>query len=284
MCIRLKTVALLWTLPGLFLATGCDPAFEPLKDNDRYHYSLNGLLDASADTQWIRVMPVRETVRFEPHPLNVTVTLEHPASGQLTALRDTLMNFRGNSPAGGGPAVNYFTSDMDLKPGETYRLSASGPNGELSYAEVTLPNDFPEPRFSGNYMYLDANSIDHFVDATAAFYYINTVSQEVQKLISPKLQSAEIIFTNEYRVNIAPLAPDKNLNAPWRAYKSELFVASGGPDWPPLSTMSDLSLQHPDVISNVHNGVGFIAPIVSKTIPLCQGNPSPYPCPGESEL
>lgn len=261
----------------LLLFTSCDPVFEPLKENDQYYFSINGLLDASADTQWVRVMPVRETVRFTPDPIDAVVILEHPESGETAVFQDTLMDFRGNSTAGGAPAFNYFTT-MDLEPEETYRLTATGPEGKSSYAEVTLPNDFPNPEFRGNDMYLIAEQIKHLVDVSKVHYIINTVSLEIQKHVFPGLKLVQETFYGEYLVRLGLLSSSLGLDEPWERHKSELFIASGGPGWPPFSSMDDLTLQLPDEFSNVNNGVGFLAGIVSKKIPLCPGNLDYYPC------
>jgi len=44
--------------------------------------SVFGALDASADTQWIRVTPLRHTVLASPDPLGSTVTLERAGTGK----------------------------------------------------------------------------------------------------------------------------------------------------------------------------------------------------------
>lgn len=73
--------ALLFFGSFLFL-TSCDPTFEPLGENDRYHFSIYGYLDASADTQWVRVGTAREAIDDVPDPSGITVTLENIQSGE----------------------------------------------------------------------------------------------------------------------------------------------------------------------------------------------------------
>src|SRR5690625_6428012 len=38
-----------------------------------------------------------------------------------------------------------FRSEMDIRPGQTYRITASHPDGRSSHTTVQLPEDFPTP-------------------------------------------------------------------------------------------------------------------------------------------
>src|SRR5690625_6403028 len=70
-----------------------------------------GYLDASADTQWVRILPVREELFLEPRPLDFIVTMEHAESGESIVMQDSLFSYFQ------GYAWN-FRSEMDIRPGK----------------------------------------------------------------------------------------------------------------------------------------------------------------------
>jgi hypothetical protein len=43
----------------LIIAAGCDPTVDSFQENE-FHYSLFGILNASADSQFVRVEPLRD--------------------------------------------------------------------------------------------------------------------------------------------------------------------------------------------------------------------------------
>lgn len=75
------------------LAAGCEHAFEPFQENEDADFSMFGYLDLNADTQWVRVMPVRQDLFLSPDPIDAAVTLEHLESGQIVTLNDSLFEF-----------------------------------------------------------------------------------------------------------------------------------------------------------------------------------------------
>ena len=59
-------------MPGLsalliaaLLLGSCDTAFDPFQEND-YHFSVFGFLDDAADSQFIRITPVRDSIALTP--------------------------------------------------------------------------------------------------------------------------------------------------------------------------------------------------------------------------
>ncbi|MCW9705406.1 hypothetical protein [Fodinibius salsisoli] len=110
--------AVLFAAIAFSVVIGCSNTFEPLQENDQYHFSIYGYLDASADTQWVRVMPVRDSLYFSPRPLDAEVTLENVATGQSVVMNDSLF-----SPLQGVYVYNFWTK-MKLEPEQTYRLTA----------------------------------------------------------------------------------------------------------------------------------------------------------------
>lgn len=129
---------------GLLVATAlagaCDQTFEPLAPIER-HYSVFGYLDASADTQWIRVMPIRTLKPTSAGPSSDVVTLEEHGTGRMIPLQDSVFRFDYRPPApltGSAWAHNFWTS-QPIEPGARYTLSIRGDSGEVATAEITIP-------------------------------------------------------------------------------------------------------------------------------------------------
>ena len=270
---------------------GCSQSFEPFQENDRYVFSMNGYLDASADTQWVRVMPVRDSFFLEPEPLDVTVTLEHMADGgESVILKDSLFYY-----GQGAYAWNYWTT-MKLNPTETYRIQAERSDGRYSFAIVKLPEDFPDP------------TLHVLIDRPAEFLRFkgieNLAGIHSNHLVESRLTSSNFTMTyshdqdtikidsdyHEYEIQLNPSKATENLEAfyeenPYDVLHREIFVASAGPDWPFYPDISAETVALPDGVSNVENGVGFVIGIVSRTIPweiTCfdedEGYPIELPC------
>ncbi|HZD06537.1 MAG TPA: hypothetical protein VE173_16610, partial [Longimicrobiales bacterium] len=74
------------------VAAACDESFQPLALSE-VPFSVFGYLDASADTQWIRVMPIRPLQVTSPDSFGATVSLEHLGTGRTVGLRDSVFRF-----------------------------------------------------------------------------------------------------------------------------------------------------------------------------------------------
>lgn len=74
----------------LLLIVGCDQTFEPLAENNQYHFSIYGYLGSAADTQWVRVGTAREAIDDVPDPAGITVTLENLHTGETVIMQDLL--------------------------------------------------------------------------------------------------------------------------------------------------------------------------------------------------
>lgn len=115
----------------VLFACGCDAqlsAYEPTEAP----YALFAQLVPEADTQFVRVEPVREratdTLRG---PLQAQLLLDGP--GRAVALRDSLLDLED-----GRTGFLYWTT-APLEFGATYRLLATDARGRTTEAEIDLP-------------------------------------------------------------------------------------------------------------------------------------------------
>lgn len=125
---------------ALLAIGGCDTSFEPFSETDKV-FSVWGYLDASADTQWVRVEMLQDSVIAGSGSFEARVTMRHLETGQTTRWRDSLFHVEATDAA-----VHNFWTTAAIEPGVMYRLTVERPSdGATSTAEVTIPDDFPEP-------------------------------------------------------------------------------------------------------------------------------------------
>jgi len=261
--------------------TACDETFEPLAENDRYFFSMYGYLDASADTQWVRILPLRKGLEMLPDINGTEVTLHHVETGASSLMKDSLFTFAGRS------VWNYW-SDMNLNPDQKYRIIAKNPDGNISSSEIQLPEDFTTPIIT-TILPTNLNSIQPFslrIEGINNLADIRTIwvveenhSLKTHSFNFPHRNKATLIENEIYSVNIDPMNdmeriaryfhPDFNeALALFKVIKRQVFVASAGPDWLKFSDLDDMLISLPDGISNIMNGTGYMVGVVSKTIPF----------------
>ncbi len=138
----------------VILSAGCDSSFQPLKENNLYNFNISGYLDASADTQWVRVGTVRPAINEPPDPTGIRVTLEDLQRGKTVVMNDSLFAAKG--------FLNYWT-EMNIENEQTYRITAEGSDGKTSRVTVTTPKELPS-------IYITTNSGSYGSPAGANIY------------------------------------------------------------------------------------------------------------------
>jgi hypothetical protein len=249
--------------------SGCDSPFVPLQENKHNYFSIYGYLDASADTQWVRIMPVRDSLFYQPRPIDATATLTDLSSNNTVMMNDSLFSY---FPDSSFYAYNFWTT-MDLLPGKTYRLTAKDSNGKTSSAEVTLPPDFPTPRVRMGTEIGDPDRV--YIDGAVQLADVQTVyhgresrTGDVKLLGLPHRQDTlRNPANNNYVISIDPREDRNRLIYLSPVIKSQTYVAAGGPAWPGFGTIDQNVLAPPDGVPNIENGAGYLAGIVGKTIP-----------------
>lgn len=280
--LRIPLFTLAFSLFTLLFFVSCNENFEPFQENDRFFFTIYGYLDASADTQWVRVAPVRGEFDMPPEKPDMNVTLEHLENGTMVVMKDSLVQFRQ-----GFNALNVW-SEMEIEPDQTYRLRAEKPDGDASEVIVTLPQDFPTPRLfieqipeQDPKFFLWIDGVERLADIQSRWYIrLHTPFWEEKRLVVFSLKAAAVMespgsytlqmFPDEemaeiIRQSFALSHPDSEVDVLHR----QLFVAAGGPEWDEeIALVDDLVYSLPDGFSNVENGLGYMVGIVSKLIPF----------------
>lgn len=282
----------------LYILSGCSETFQPWQENDQYHFSIFGYLDASADTQWVRVMPVREDLFLEPRPIDAVVTLEHVESGESVVMNDSLFSFFQ------GYAWNFWTT-MELEPEQTYRITAERSDGQASQATVELPADFPTPLIQIQYTNntptstrISIEGVNKLADVQTVFHPFFPSTGQGSQVRFSHLQDSVRIEPDGYVIQIDPLDDFRYLEmfhqvnppVPLSEYLNpsslygpqQIFVASAGPEYHFFPSIDEKVIALPEGVSNVHNGIGYVAGVVSKTVPYesCfrEGSTDLVPC------
>lgn len=276
----------------LVLLGGCNQSFEPLQDNDEFVFSIYGYLDAAADTQWIRIGVLRESINETPDPTRMTVTLEHVESGQTVVMQDSLF-IPGN-------LLNYWAT-MPIENEQTYRIKAEREGRKSSVVTVTIPGEMPTPLVIenrnfppyGSFIYID-DSVEHLADIQTKWYVIlNPMSERIKKMYTFSYRNS--IKHTEVRGGAYTAFADideerqyitRNANAEFEVLYRQFFVASAGPEWDAsISSINDIEYFLNATASNVENGLGYVVGIDSKWIPydscFTSGRTNVIPCEPE---
>lgn len=257
---------------SVLILSGCDNTFEPIQENDKYVFSMYGALDIHADTQWVRVMPIRDKLfNSDPAPNGTVVTLTRVETGEVTVLNDSLFRFGGVSHV-----WNYWTTEA-LHPLEQYTLTATTPDNRKSTAAIMTPLPLPTPEIeydiATNYGVVTGVINQRLVVAQVIYHIRVTddfgmVSDEIVETFS-QLGSA---FINQsdgtYRFTIATSSLlSGRLGVPFSRItitKMKIQIAGSLTDWPFYGSLTLEEIYLPEVISNVENGAGYVATVASK--------------------
>ena len=254
----------------LLIVGGCDPSVELFQDNGR-DYSIFGYLNASADTQFVRVEPLRDGMLTRaPDSLNVDVTLTDLATDRTTVLQDSLFRF-----FNGATAHNFYTT-RDIEPTASYRLAVHGPDGTESRVHTTVPATFPEPSIILPATYFPSECNDPYREnpqtvieirgmerlvAVKALYYGAAAGSYSHLADTVQTGNGVIEARVHYVDDLCGLS--ETLSIPERI---EIVVAAGNADWPDFVTMDFETETLPGVASNVEGGTGLLGSVVTDTV------------------
>jgi hypothetical protein len=269
----------LFTFP---LLTACEESLQPFQNNEQYHFTIFGYLDASADTQWVRISPARQVFDMPAEKPEMEVMIENLESGDTVAMKDTLFHL-----GQGFNALNVWTV-MNIEPNSSYQLRAKRPDGAESRVTVTVPDEFPTPRlFTLDLPGVDPEyhlwieDVERLADVQSRWYiHVRTASFEEKRIVPISLKQDAVMNTQgNYSIQLYPdHEMDQVKNQIFTASNPEtkitflyhqLYIAAGGPEWnEEIASMDDLLYSLPDSFSNVEDGLGYMIGIMSTLIPF----------------
>ena len=252
------------------LVTGCDPTVDSFEENE-LHYSLFGILNVSADSQFVRVEPLRDgqLVRA-PENLDAEVTLTNHSSDRTILLRDSLFRYLDRATA-----HNFYTT-ASIDSGATYRLRVQGPKGALSHADVSMPESRPrlsivspvkgfeelacgDPYRADPTVTVAIRGVERVV-SVRAIYDLDSVSSFGYLADTLHTKPGLVEVRIEYLDDLCTLPNTR------RPDSIQVMVAAGTPEWPKFLRLDRETELLPGVASNVEGGVGFVGGVATDTI------------------
>jgi len=275
---------------------GCDQSFEPFAESDR-EFSVFGHLNPGADTQWIRIMPIRSQIFTSSIPPGVSATLEETESGRSLALRDSVFLFPYVEEIGDGEGVyvyNYWTTDSII-PGRTYRFTAVGPDAaKATTATVRIPAEyavsvalqqqstsmraFDELRISGVRHVAFVRVINHYRDDCPP-------NPQILRYAVPEGSHGHHAIPITKLYGRPGCGPNQILD------KREIWIVGTEAPWPRIGVTgrewhpSHAAFGAVQMPTNLVHGIGYLGGVVIRTIPYedCQIMGAP-PLPNWCEL
>lgn len=254
------------------LVAACDHGFEPLSPGREALVSVYGYLDPFADTQWIRVMPIRALKTTSPDPFDADVTLTEVGSGETITLRDSLVRFS----AGGATDdtatafVHDFWTTERIEPGATYRFSVTRPGQPTAEAVVTVPKRF-DLTVSLNQ---SGNRNDRDFARLSGVNYVPFWEQRLRFTdgcgSGEDTLPAKAVRADNGTATVGPLVDTVSQRGTGQCgvptvTMRHLWVAASDSAWPVASPV--LGLGASQRASNITNGLGFLGALLTTEVP-----------------
>lgn len=266
-------------VPLLLLMAACEDDFSPIEPSD-LKLSIFGYLDVSADTQWVRVMPIRTTVPSGPSPPPAVVTLENMETGVVVELRDSLFHFDiGEHVGSEGLYLHNYWTVMPVEPGAEYRLVATPVDGgQTAEAMIRMPPAYgtevwlAQPWTNvGDRLRLEGLTHLALLSLTTVFHD-DCGSSARRGFIeggSPTSDVQSVPITKSFR--------PRDGCGPTLVERREFFVVGSGSPWPAVGELAVGRLYLPDAPANVTGAIGFLGGVLTRQVPYEHCSLEPVP-------
>ncbi len=279
--------ALLAAVALAAFTSGCDPSFSAFAETEKA-FSVFGYLDATADTQWVRVEPLQDSILVGTEPFEARVTTTNLSTGETVVWEKRRIDL------GAGVTVQSYYTTVDIAPETTYRFTVGGAAG-TSTAEVTVPPDFPSPVITdpsdlttekAEITTIIVRGVEHLGAVLATYDYEfcipvsggGTLCYPETSTVS-HLQDAVRRADGTFRIDITATEdiPEGEKAILAEFYSFHVTVASVSEDWPDYEVSIDSLRRAPQppagVGTNIENGTGFLGGAVTKTVevPIIRG-------------
>ncbi len=275
----------LWMIAGA-TGSGCETPVDVFVESDAY-YSMFGVLDVSADTQWVRIEALQDSLRMGSSTLDARFTMTQLSTGRQVEWRDSLFQF-----LNGFQAHNMWTAEP-IQPLASYLLEVTRSDGAVSSHTVTLPDTFEEPLLnafpfslinlpvSGN---VCAQTFELVADigqlaALQISYVVPTARGTDRRYDVSYIPRAEQVEGGiEVRITwardlqeLAALDRDIGVTELLQLKEVELLIAAAGPGWPD-NALPDETVALPGAVTHIENGFGFVGGVISRRIEIPIGD------------
>lgn len=260
------------------LLGGCETAVDPVVGTDRA-FSLYGVLQPRADTQWVRVYPIETRLTpTTPAPLEATLAATDLTSGAQTAWRDSVIQ----EPD--GRYAHVYWRPLRVAYGHLYRLDAQNAAGQTTHVTVEVPVNAalviqpPDIRANGVIVpMLVNNDVPRLLRVEVEYHFQYDFRQNVSGPGLPTERATRSYDAQAHRTDGGWVIPinlqgdfltlqaifdDNNLWNPRYGFvllDMTLRLAVVNAEWDPPEGMFDAEvLIEPGTMSNVEGGFGFV--------------------------
>lgn len=254
----------------LLAVAACDTSFDPIEPSDLV-FSMSGYLDASADTQWVRVEPFARTSDLSADPIDAEVALVLP-DGSRQPMAQEVWTFVT------GPAHLFWTV-TDIVPGETYEVVARAADEAEARTTVRVPDDQAVSidlvdGYANCPTLVAVRGAERLIDVQAR-YELRGPGREGERFRFSTLPSLDVTADGALRTRIyfgvdAEFMEISGLPGSYPV-RSEVTVALGTDDWPDIEGLTLEEALRAANLGRVENGVGFVGGTVTKTFPFVPG-------------
>ncbi len=114
--------------------TACDDSVSPIIESSR-QYTLFGTLDMARDSQFVRVIPIRDNINEAGDELEVSVRSIELSTQETFVWKDSIHTFAD------GRVGHIFFAPFRIRPSLTYRIEVTPDDGEqVTSVETTVPD------------------------------------------------------------------------------------------------------------------------------------------------
>lgn len=273
-------------LATLLTSVGCETQFEPFVESD-VAFTILGFLDTDADTQYVRVVPLRQVVERERDAqIDATVTSVQLDTGRREVWMDSVVVFQDGSQG------YVFYSAFSAVPGATYELTVTRSDGASTTAVTAVPLRPGDPdsvhgaqNESDRFAPIFWPGVERVIDADVE-YTVNRVSCDGGRLPPPETAKiARVRYENDdrghrsaegWRIDLDLIADREAVNAVLGVptidacvvlYSLRVRLATPSDGWdPPGGVWDEDVLIQPGTFSNVDGGLGWFGSVARTTV------------------
>lgn len=247
----------------LILST-CNNTFDPLKEDHPYVISMYGFLDVHADTQYVRIMPILNSLLPKssetPGYTAFLTRLQYQESLEMNPIK-----------FGFGSDFAYWNvqSTEPIYPNETYRIHVSDSLRRKASVTIKMPSSLPVPSLE-DYNFSDESGLvtgtysDTLVSAGMFYEYIlrgDSSGQTFTVYISNMEDGLIINGTYRFRFRNFSKLPRNII-----IIRREYHVITAAESYPDLKGLTPDEMTIPTSFNNVENGTGFVAGIARQIV------------------
>jgi len=261
------------------LSMGCESSFEPFAESD-LTFTIFGFLDTDADTQHIRIIPLRQVVdRGGPDPIDARVTTTDLETGETVEWHDSVTQFADSSYG------HVFWAAFNAEPDHRYRVDVERSDDARTFAETHVPPRPGDPdsvygalNESGTFAPAYWPGVTRVIDADVSYYVMRRgeIAHVFVRYTDDDMGVPNDENDSEWRIEFN-YREDRDLVTEALGLQSlddlvklrsvEMRLATPSDDWvPPGGVWDPEVLIQPGTFSNVNGGLGWFGSVARSTV------------------